>query len=149
MNPDFSEMLSVLSEAGADYLIVGAHALAAHGLPRATGDMDIWVRPSPENAVRVMAALRAFGAPLFDLTEGDLECPGTVFQMGVVPNRIDLLTEISGVTFEEAWSRRAMFTIEGRSLPFLAREDLVRNKRAAGRPKDIADLVALGSLQTD
>ena len=97
MNPDFSEMLSALSEAGADYMIVGAHALAAHGIPRATGDMNIWVRPSRENAVRVLAALRALGAPLFDLSEQDLERPGTVFQIGVVPSRIDILNEISGV----------------------------------------------------
>jgi hypothetical protein len=145
MNRDFAEMLSALSEAGADYLIVGAHALAAHGLPRATGDMDIWVRPTPENAVRVIAALRAFGAPLFDLSEADLVRMGTVFQMGVVPNRIDILTEISGVAFEDAWPRRAVFTVEGQALPFLGREDLERNKRAAGRPKDIADLAALGS----
>jgi hypothetical protein len=149
MNPDFSEMLSALSEAGADYMIVGAHALAAHGIPRATGDIDIWVRPSRENAARVLAALRAFGAPLFDLSEGDLERSGTVFQIGLVPNRIDILTAISGVTFEEAWPRKATFTIEGRALPFIAREDLERNKRAAGRPKDVADLLALRGQETD
>jgi hypothetical protein len=143
MNPDFVEMLSALSEAGAEYLIVGAHALAAHGLPRATGDMDIWVRSTPANAARVIEALRAFGAPLFDLSEADLSRPGTVFQIGVVPNRIDILTEISGVTFEDAWPRRAIVTIEGRALPFLGLEDLTRNKRAAGRPKDIADIAAL------
>lgn len=143
MNPDFAEMLSALSEAGADYLMVGAHALAAHGVPRATGAIDIWVRPTPDNAVRVLAALRAFGAPLVDLCEADLVRSGTVFQIGVVPNRIDILTEISGVAFEEAWPRRVVFTIEGQPLPFLGREDLERNKRAAGRPKDIADLAAL------
>jgi hypothetical protein len=147
MNPDFAEMLSALSEAGADFLIVGAHALAAHGLPRATGDLDIWVRPTPANAARVMAALQAFRAPLFDLSEADLVQPGTVFQIGVVPNRIDILTEISGVTFEEAWPHRAVFSIEGRPLPFLGRDDLERNKRAAGRPKDIADLVALAGRE--
>ncbi len=149
MNPDFSEMLSALSEAGADYMIVGAHALAAHGIPRATGDMNIWVRPSRENAIRVLAALRAFGAPLLDLSEEDLERPGTVFQIGVVPNRIDILNEISGVAFEDAWSRRVVLTVEDRPLPFIAREDLERNKRAAGRPKDVADLVALGGQQAD
>jgi hypothetical protein len=143
MNPDFDEMLSALSEAGAEYLIVGAHALAAHGLPRATGDLDIWIRPSQENAGRVLAALRVFGAPLFDLTQEDLARPGTVFQIGVVPCRIDILTEITGVTFDEAWPRRAIFTIEGRPLPFLGRGELERNKRAAGRPKDLADLAAL------
>jgi len=94
MNPDFAEMLSALSEAGADYLIVGAHALAAHGLPRATGDLDIWVRPTPANARCVISALRVFGAPLFDLSEADLTESTTVFQIGVVPNRIDILTGI-------------------------------------------------------
>jgi hypothetical protein len=143
MNPDFAEMLSALSEAGADYLIVGAHALAAHGFPRATGDLDIWVRPAPDNAACVLAALHAFGAPLFDLSAADLTRLGTVFQLGVVPNRIDILTEISGVTFEDAWPRRVVLTIEGQPLPFLGREDLERNKRAAGRPKDVADLAAL------
>lgn len=148
MNPDFVEMLSALSAAGVDYLIVGAHALAAHGLPRATGDLDIWVRPAPDNAAHVITALRAFGAPLFDLSEADLARPDTVFQIGVVPNRIDILTAISGVAFGDAWPRRAVITIEGQELPFLSREDLERNKRAAGRPKDIADLAALGGSKS-
>ncbi len=143
MNPDFVEMLSALSAAGADYLIVGAHALAAHGLPRATGDLDIWVRPTAENATRVIAALTAFRAPLFDLSEADLTRPDTVFQIGVVPSRIDILTSISGVTFDEAWPRRTMLAVEGQELAFLGRLDLERNKRAAGRPKDVADLAAL------
>jgi len=144
MNRDFVEMLSALSAAGAEYLIVGAHALAAHGLPRATGDLDIWVRPEPDNAARVIAALRSFGAPLFDLSEADLTRPDTVFQIGVVPSRIDILTAISGVAFNDAWPRRLIIAIEGQALPFLSREDLERNKRASGRPKDLADLAALG-----
>ena len=143
MNRDFAEILSALSDAGADFLIVGAHALAAHGLPRATGDLDIWVRPSPENARRVLAALRAFGAPLHDLDEKDLAHLGTVFQIGVVPCRVVILTEISGVDFDEAWSRRQWFVVDEQRLPFLSREDLARKKRAAGRPKDLADLAAL------
>lgn len=143
MNRDFAEMLSALSDAGADFVIVGAHALAAHGLPRATGDLDLWVRPSPENAKRVLAALRAFGAPLHDLDEEDLARLGTVFQIGVVPCRVDILTEISGVSFDEAWSRREWFVVDEQRLPFLSREDLARNKRAAGRPKDLVDLAAL------
>lgn len=145
MNRDFAEMLSALSDAGADFLVVGAHALAAHGLPRATGDLDIWVRPSLDNARRVLAALKTFRAPLHDLSEDDLACPGTVFQIGVVPNRIDILTEISGVAFEDAWRRRVWFVVEGQRLPFLGRADLAANKRAAGRPKDLADLAALDS----
>lgn len=143
MNRDFAEMLSALSDAGAEFLVVGAHALAAHGLPRATGDLDIWVRPTLDNARRVLEALRTFGAPLHDLGEDDLARSGTVFQIGVVPNRIDILTEISGVAFEDAWPRREWFVVDGQRLPFLGRADLATNKRAAGRPKDLADLAAL------
>ena len=143
MNRDFVEMLSALFEAGAEFLVVGAHALAAHGKPRATGDLDLWVRASPENAVRVMAALKKFGAPLFDLSLEDLSTPGIVFQMGLPPCRIDLLTGISGVTFDEAWPGRLEATVAGLRLPFLGRAELVKNKRAAGRPKDLVDAAEL------
>src|SRR5437773_997502 len=99
-------MLRALSAAGAEFLVVGAYAMAAHGLPRATGDLDVWVRPTPENAERVVDALGAFGAPLFDLSVRDLVRPGTVFQLGLPPRRIDVLTSIHGVTFERAWPAR-------------------------------------------
>lgn len=140
MNRDFVEMLDALSAAGAEYLIVGAHALAAHGHPRATGDLDIWIRPSRDNAARVWTALTRFGAPLQELQVDDLAEADIVFQIGIVPARIDLLTSITGVSFDEAWSRRAVIEIEGRTLPFLSREDLIRNKSALGRPRDLADL---------
>jgi hypothetical protein len=143
VNRDFAEMLSALSEAGAEYLLVGAHALAVHGFPRATGDLDLWIRPSPENALRVMAALRRFGAPLHDLTAQDLEQPGMVYQPGLPPRRIDLLTAISGVTFEEAWAARTATVVEGLTLQVLGREELLRNKRATGRPKDLEDVANL------
>jgi hypothetical protein len=145
VNRDFVEMLSALSAAGAEFLIVGAHALAAHGVPRATGDLDIWVRRSPENADRVLAALRAFGAPLFDLTRDDLTAADTVFQIGLPPSRIDILTSISGVDFDAAWARRMPFQIDGLSLHCLGRGDFVANKRAVGRPKDLADIALLES----
>lgn len=148
MNPDFDEMLSALSDAGAEFLIVGAHALAAHGHPRATGDLDIWIRPTPENAHRVWRALGAFGAPLADLTQDELARPGLVFQIGVVPRRIDILTEISGVAFENAWGRRLETLVEGRRLPILGRQDLLANKRAAGRTKDLADIALLEGHET-
>src|SRR5450631_290181 len=106
MNRDFVEMLSALVEARARFLIVGAHALAAHGVARATGDLDIWVASDQENADRVLRALHDFGSPLFDLGPDDLVKAGTVFQIGLPPSRIDLLTSISGVTFEEAWPNR-------------------------------------------
>jgi hypothetical protein len=143
MNRDFVEMLCALSAAGVEFLVVGAHALAAHGVPRATGDLDVWVRASPENAERVMSALRAFGAPLFDLTIDDLCRDDTVFQIGRPPARIDILTSISGVRFTDAWARRLTVSLGGVDVPLLGRDDFVANKRAAGRPKDLSDLALL------
>ena len=140
MNRDFAEMLSALSEAGAEFLIVGAHALAAHGIPRATGDLDIWVKPTPANARRVMQALASFGAPLGDLTLEDLTRPDTVFQIGVPPSRVDILTGVTGVQFDEAWPRRVALDLEGAEVPVIGRDDFIRNKRATGRPKDLADI---------
>jgi hypothetical protein len=144
MNPDFLEMLSALSEAGAEFLVVGAYALAAHGRPRATGDLDLWVRPTAENADRVYSALRRFGAPLHDLQPGELAGPDLVFQIGVAPARIDLLTSISGVTFTDAWATRITVPIGELQVPVIGRDRLIQNKRAAGRPRDLADLADLG-----
>jgi Nucleotidyl transferase of unknown function (DUF2204) len=146
MNRDFVEMLSELSAAGAEFLVVGAHALAAHGVPRATGDIDIWVRPVADNAERVLSALSRFGAPLFDLTREDLTREGTVFQIGQPPSRIDILSSISGVSFEAAWLRRVLVEIEGIAVPVLARKDFIANKRSAGRPKDLSDLALLAEV---
>jgi hypothetical protein len=143
VNRDFAEMLSALSDAGAEFLVVGAHALAAHGTPRATGDLDIWINPTPANAALVMTALRAFGAPLANLTVEDLTTPGTVFQIGVVPSRVDILTTISGVGFADAWMRRMVLEIEGVEVPVLGRDDFIANKRATGRPRDVADIESL------
>ncbi|MDZ4862251.1 MAG: hypothetical protein SGJ01_02300 [Gemmatimonadota bacterium] len=143
MNPDFIEMLSALHDAEADYLVVGAHALAAHGRPRATGDLDLWVRPTPANADRVYAALTRFGAPLHELAPGDLATPDLVFQIGVVPVRIDILTSVSGVTFDEGWASRMTVPIGTLDVPVIGRECLIRNKRASGRPRDWADIADL------
>lgn len=143
MNRDFSEMLSALSDAGAEYLLVGAHAMAAHGLPRATGDMDLWVRPSPENAERVWRALAEFGAPLDQLSQEDLTEPEVVFQLGIVPSRIDILTSVTGVDFEDAWGRREVIDLDGVQVGVIAREDLIRNKKAVGRLRDLADIEEL------
>ena len=140
MNPHFAEMLSALSAADVEYLIVGAFALAAHGNPRATGDIDIWIRPTRENAARVLDALRGFGAPLFDLSIDDLIADDTVFQIGVAPVRIDILTGIDGVAFEDAWPRRVPVALDALIVPVLGLHDLAANKRASGRPKDLADL---------
>jgi hypothetical protein len=143
VNRDFVEILDELSAAGAEFLVVGAHALAAHDRPRATGDLDIWVRATPENAERVWTALVRFGAPLHELTKADLSTPGITFQMGLPPYRIDLLTEISGVAFDEAWPNRIINDFAGHPYPVIGREDLIRNKRATGRPKDLLDVEAL------
>jgi hypothetical protein len=129
--------------AGADYLVVGAHALAAHGLPRATGDLDIWVRAAPDNAERVWAALEAFGAPLDNLKPQDLWTDDVDFQIGIIPNRIDLLTSISGVDFDDAWRNRLVISVSGHDVPIIGREDFIRNKRAVGRPRDLADIAEL------
>jgi hypothetical protein len=140
MNPDFAAILSELTNAGAEFIVVGAFAVAAHGNPRSTGDIDIWVRPTRENAALVLRALRAFGAPLFGLTEDDLVDEQTVFQIGVAPVRIDILCGIDGVEFEGAWARRQTGKLGGLAIPVLSLEDLATNKRAAGRPKDLVDL---------
>ena len=143
MNRDFIDMLSALCEAGVEFLVVGAHALAAHGAPRATGDLDIWIRATSENAARVLAALAKFGAPLLDLTVEDLCKADTVFQIGLPPSRIDILSSISGVTFEAAWPGRIDVTVDALVVPVLGREDFIRNKKATGRPKDLSDLTLL------
>jgi hypothetical protein len=140
LNPDFRDMLSALSAESADFLLVGAYALAAHGLPRATGDMDIWIRCSPDNARRVWQALRQYGAPLGDLSVADLGRPGVVFQVGVAPRRIDILTSIDGVEFEEAWPLRDPVRLDDLSVSVISRAHLIRNKKAVARPQDLADV---------
>lgn len=150
MNKDFRDILALLQAEGASFLIVGAHALAVHGYLRATGDLDLWVRPDPENAQRVWRALLRFGAPVdaLNLSQSDLEKPGIVFQIGLPPRRIDILTEISGVEFAEGWTTRVMQVVDDLEVPFLGREALVRNKRESGRDKDLADLRALTKKKT-
>ncbi len=143
MNPDFADMLSALSAAGVEFLIVGAHALAAHGVPRATGDLGIWVRPTPDNAARTLQALAAFGAPLSDLSIDDLTRTDTVFQMGLPPARIDILSGITGVSFAEAWDRRVTVRLGALQVGVLSRADFIANKTAVGRPKDLADMALL------
>jgi len=136
-------MLSALNDAGAEYLVVGAHALAAYGLPRATGDFDIWIRTTANNVELVWEALEAFGAPRRKLTKKDLCTPDNIYQIGVAPHRIDILTSITGVEFDEAWKNRTQTNIDGLSVAIIGRQDLVKNKRATGRPKDLADVAWL------
>lgn len=142
---DARDLLAELQRVGAEFLVVGAHALAAHGIPRATGDFDILVRPTAANARRVLRALIAFGAPVATHGVGveELTTPGTVYQLGLPPGRIDILTSISGVDFEDAWSGRLVVSVGGTQVAVLGRDALLRNKRASGRPKDLLDVKAL------
>ncbi len=139
LNEDYKEILQRLLDAGVEFLLVGAYALAAHGHPRATGDIDIWVRPSPDNARRVYAALAAFGAPLQDVTPQDFSYSDVVFQIGVAPRRIDIMTGISGLEFAEAARNASQVEIEALAIPVLSRTDLITNKEASGREKDLLD----------
>ncbi len=126
-------------------MVVGAHALAVHGLPRATGDLDIWIRADPENAARVWQALLRFGAPIdaLAITADDLAKPGMVVQLGLPPRRIDLLTRLSGLEFEDTFSRHVRQSVATLDVPFIGREALLHNKKATGRLKDLADAEAL------
>jgi hypothetical protein len=141
-------MLHALSDEKVKFLLVGAYALAAHGYPRATMDIDIWVMPTPQNADAVLRALRRFGAPLHNLTKEDLQKDGTIFQIGVAPRRIDIITAASGLQFEETYGRSLSVNIEGIEVHIPSLDDLIHNKRALGRTKDLADVEALQSLKT-
>jgi hypothetical protein len=146
LNEDYKDMLQALADEKVEFLLVGAYALAAHGYPRATIDIDIWVMPSPDNAAAVLRAVRRFGAPLHDLTKSELEKEGTVFQIGVAPRRIDIITAASGLTFDQASSRATTVEIEGIAVRIPSIADLILNKRASGRTKDLADAEALEEL---
>lgn len=145
MNKDFLEFLTALLRADARFLVVGAHAMAAHGVPRATGDLGVWVQPDPENAERVWAALLEFGVPMhaIGLSKTDLVSPDMVCQMGVPPQRIDLLTSVTGLEFDDVWSTRRLHGVDSLELPFLGRAALLQNKRATGRSKDLVDVEIL------
>jgi hypothetical protein len=145
VSDDFRDVLAALVEAGVRFVVVGAHALAAHGVPRVTGDIDILIEPTRANASRVWAALAAFGAPLDTLGvhQSDLTTPGLVTQIGLPPYRIDILTSISGVSFDEAWADRMPGTLFDVAVDFLGRDSFIKNKRASGRPKDLRDIRAL------
>jgi len=139
MKSEWTDLLSAFSDEGVEYLIVGALALSRHGVTRATGDLDIWIRASDENADRVFRALARFGAPLAGMNPGDLAQPGVVFQIGVAPLRIDVLTSVTGVEFEEAWNARQSDRMWEVPVSVISREHLIRNKRAVGRPQDLLD----------
>ena len=143
VNPDFRDLFAALNAAHAEFLIIGGYALAVHGTPRFTKDLDVWVKANPENANKVWTALDAFGAPFLDLTLEDLATPGIVFQMGLPPNRIDIITSIDGVEFQEAWEHRLPSAYGDQSVMVIGVDDLIRNKEATGRPQDRLDAETL------
>lgn len=143
LSKDFKEFVALLNAHGVEYLIVGGYAMALHGRPRNTGDLDVWVARTPENSARLMKALDAFGFGGLGLSREDFETPEQVVQLGYPPFRIDLLTDIDGVGFPEAWPRRETILYQGMPLHFIGIDDLKANKRAAGRPRDIDDLEQL------
>jgi len=143
LNPDFKDMLSCLNDERAEYIIVGAYALAAHGHVRATGDIDIWIRSSADNATKVIRALKTFGAPTSNVSETDLLLPDLIPQIGVAPCRIDIITGIDGVAFDDAWPNKLAVTVDGVDIYVLSKSDLLKNKTAAGRDKDQGDVAWL------
>jgi len=145
LNADFRDLLTQFSDSSVEFVVVGAYALAFHGAPRASGDIDVFIRPTRANAERVLEALAGFGAPVESagVTADELSRPGMVYQIGLPPRRIDIMTELSGVTFDEVWESRVTANVEGRPIAFIGRGALLKNKAAAGRPKDLADIARL------
>jgi len=143
VHKDWKEFLQLLNDHEVDFLVVGAFAVAYHAIPRYTGDLDIWIRTSPSNAARVLRVIDAFGFASLGLKLADLENPDSIVQLGHRPVRVDVITSISGVTFEEAWPNRVSGEIEGVPVSYPGREDLTRNKIASGREQDVADLKKL------
>jgi hypothetical protein len=147
LNEDYISMLQLFVDEKVKFLLVGAYALAAYGYPRATMDMDIWVMPSPENADAVLRVLARFGAPLHDLTASDLQKTNTLFQIGVAPRRIDIITGASGLCFDEVYAHSIQTDVEGIAIHIPSLDDLIRNKKATGRARDMADVEVLEKIK--
>jgi len=143
MNQDFADLLQAFIDAEVRFLVVGAYALAVHGRPRGTGDIDVWIDATPDNAKRVKSALAAFGALMTDLSESDFAREGVTYQMGVPPGRIDVLTQLTGLTFEEAWPGRTSGVFAGIEVGVIGLAAFIKNKRATGRLQDLADIDGL------
>jgi len=142
--PDFNEFFTLLNDQRVEFVVVGAYALALHGAPRYTGDMDILVRPTPDNAERLLCAIRHFGFPAPELTVGTIVATTCLIQMGVPPVQLHIMSHIDGVTWDDVWSDHEIGVLSSQAIPFLGRRSFLANKRAAGRPKDLADIAALG-----
>ncbi len=143
LDKDFSEFVELFLEHNVRFLIVGGYALAAHGLPRATGDLDAWVWTDSNNAQNIVSALQSFGFSNLSITTEDFIKQDSIVQLGYPPFRIDILTSIDGVDFEQAWNNKFLVELNDREVPFISRDDLIANKKAAGRPQDIADVIRL------
>jgi len=143
LNNHYKDILLILSEKKVKFILVGAYAMAAHGYPRSTMDIDIFVKPDPENAFLVLQALETFGAPVENLSLNDLQNEDIIFQIGVAPCRIDIITSIDGIKFDDAYSHSDIIEIEDIPIHVLSIDDLIINKRATGRIKDLADAEVL------
>jgi len=148
LNSDYKEMLQCLLEEEVRFLLVGAYAVAVHGHPRATKDIDFFVGATPENASNLMKALSKFGAPLHNISEADFSSKGIIFQIGNSPRRIDIITRISGVEFDQAYANKVVVFLEGLEVPVISLQDLILNKRASGRMQDLADVEKLAAVQS-
>jgi hypothetical protein len=146
LQKDLREFIELLNSARVEYVVVGGHAVAFHGHPRFTGDIDFLVRASPENALRIIDVLKRFGFGGTGLVAADFEAAGRIVQLGRPPNRIDLLTAISGVDFDEVWATRIASTLDGIDVAFIGKDALLKNKRASGRAKDLADVEAIDDV---
>lgn len=142
-NSDFRDLFRLFNEEGVEYLVVGAHAVMFYAEPRYTKDLDVWVNPTPDNAERVYRALAAFGAPLQGVAPADLCQSHLVYQIGVAPNRIDVLMGIGGVDFPTAWAGRVHSTYDDVPISIIGRRELIASKRAVGRGQDLLDLERL------
>jgi hypothetical protein len=149
MLPDWIELCALLDAHNVEFLLVGGHAVIAHGYPRLTKDMELWIRPTRENGGCVLAALAEFGTPLAEFTLDRFVDPETMIVLGTDPFRVDLMTGLPGVEFEAAWLRRSSVTLEGRAIPLISRADLIANKKSVGRLQDLADVEALEALDRD
>lgn len=147
LNKDYHEMLQILKENEVQFLVVGAYALGAYGYPRATGDIDIWVNNSLKNSKRIFNSLAKFGAPLSGISENTFTEKNIVFQIGIAPRRVDIITHIDGVSFKDAYKSRKLIDVEGLEIPFISKKDLIKNKRSTGRERDKLDADQLSKNQ--
>lgn len=139
LNKDYKEMLKILLDNEVEFLVVGAYAMGMYGYPRATGDIDLWIMASAENSQKIHTALKIFGAPLTQIADNTFAQEDVIFQIGLAPRRIDIITHIDGVDFQQAYEKRQQVKVDGLDIPFISKEDLIKNKKATGRKKDALD----------